>query len=316
LREKLTLGLTSSRASKPGSAFSAFIRVREASPGIVSLALILAFLSLAPGCTFLFFNPGKNFVSDPRTRSYAPQDVSFKSADGLTLNGWYFRARGEERGTVFVCHGNVENISTHVKLDLWLIDAGYNLFIFDYRGYGKSEGEPDVKGINIDAEAALEILLTKLPRKKNDGVVVFGKSLGGAVAVYTVANSPYKNRVKALILDSAFSSYRRIAREKIARSIIGWPFQYPLSFLVNDDYSAVDYIGKITPIPVLIMQGYQDGIVPAHHGRILYNAALQPKEFWELTLPGHVKSWTDEATRKRLLAYLETLPAKNLDNSR
>ena len=68
-------------------------------------------------------------------------------------------ASHEERGTILICHGNVENISTHVKLDLWLIDAGYNLFIFDYRGYGRSEGTPTVQGINRDAEAALETLL-------------------------------------------------------------------------------------------------------------------------------------------------------------
>lgn len=264
-------------------------------------------LAITAGCTYRFFKPGRQLVNDSATQTYAPMDVYFKSSDGVTLHGWYFRAK-EERGTILVCHGNVENLSTHVKLDLWLIEAGYNLFIFDYRGYGRSEGKPDVKGINLDAEAALETLLAKLPRTQNDSVIVFGKSLGGAVAVYTVASSPYKNRVKTLILDSAFSSYRRIAREKIAKSIIGWPFQYPLSLLISDDYSPVDYIKNVSPVPVLIIHGYQDEIVPAHHGRILYDAASPPKEFWELTMPGHVKSWTDEGTRKRLLAYLASLP--------
>ena len=299
----------SRRASEFKSTFLDSIRLRHSFHSIVLLIALIVALSLSAGCTYLFFKPGRRFISDPATQSYSPRDVYFKSADGRTLNGWYFRARGEERGTILVCHGNVENLSTHVKLDLWLVEAGYNLFIFDYRGYGKSEGEPDVKGINLDAEAALETLLAKLPRTRNDGVIVFGKSLGGAVAVYTVANSPYRSCVKALILDSAFSSYRMIAREKIAKSIIGWPFQYPLSYLVSDDYSPVDYIKKVSPIPVLIMHGYQDEIVPEHHGRILYDAALPPKQFWELTLPGHVKSWTDEATRKRLLAYLAALPA-------
>jgi len=155
----------------------------------------------------------------------------------------------------------VENLSTHVKLDLWLIDAGYNLFIF-------------------------------------------GKSLGGAVAVYTVANSPHKDRVKALVLDSPFSSYRRIAREKIADSIIGWPFQYPLSRLINDDFSPMKFIRKIAPVPVVIIHGNHDGIVPEHHGRILYDAALPPKELWELSIPGHVRAQADEGTRKKLLDYL------------
>ena len=112
---------------------------------------------------------------------------------------------------------------------------------------------------------------------------------------------------KPLILDSGFSSYRSIAREKIAESVIGWPFQYPLSILINDDFSPVDCISKVAPIPVLIMHGQQDEIVPEHHSRILYEAALQPKELWELAIQGHVKSGTEETTRKRLLGYLARL---------
>lgn len=286
---------TSRPSTNRGASLSA-LRARIRS--VVTLATVLCLTC----CTSLFFKPGRDFVDDPATADHSPQDVYFKSADNVKLHGWYFPARGPERGTILVCHGNVENISTHVKLDLWLVDAGYNLFIFDYRGYGRSEGSPDVKGINRDAEAALETLLARVPGR----VIVFGKSLGGAVAVYTVANSPFRDRVKGVILESAFSSYRMIAREKIAESIIGWPLQYPLSFLVSDECSPVDFISRLSPIPVLIIQGKADPIVPEHHGRILYDAAAEPKQYWTLNL-GHVKSWTDAATKKRLQEYLERL---------
>ena len=246
------------------------------------------------------------FFDNPEISRHNPQDVTFKSADGVTLHGWYFRAQ-HEKGTILVCHGNVENISTHAKLDLWLVDAGYNIFIFDYRGYGRSEGTPDVQGVHRDAEAALETLLFTLPRERDDNVIVFGKSLGGAISVYTVANSLYKNRIKALVLDSAFSSYRTIAREKIARSIIRWPFQYPLSYLVNDDYSPVKYISKVSPVPVVIIHGDHDEVVSGHHSRILYDAALPPKELWELRIPGHVLAQADAGTRQRLLDYFARL---------
>ncbi len=270
------------------------------------LLWMLVLIAISMGCTRLFFDPSRKIVYDPQVQKYSPTDIFFTSPDGLTLHGWYFRAR-EEKGTILICHGNVENISTHAKLDLWLIDAGYNLFIFDYRGYGKSEGTPDVKGVHRDAEAALETLLNTLPRAQKDGIIVFGKSLGGAIAVFTVANSPYKDRVKALILDSPFSSYRGIAREKVADSIIGWPFQYPLSWLVNDDYSPEKYIKNVSPIPVMIIHGKEDSIVPTHHGRILYETALPPKEFREIPFPGHVLAQADEATRKTLLTYLSSL---------
>jgi hypothetical protein len=266
------------------------------------LLAVLALFSLS-GCTYLFFEPGKERINDPEIARYAPEEISFKSGDGTLLSGWYFKAEGEGRGTILVCHGNVENMSTHVKLDLWLIDAGYNVFIFDYRGYGRSEGTPDVKSINLDAEAAIETLLSRT----GGNIILFGKSLGGAVAVYTVAHSPSRNRVKGLIIESTFSSYRMIAREKISGSVIGWPFQYPLSFLVSDGYSPVDHIKDVAPIPVLIIHGYNDLIVPQHHGGILYEAAAQPKQYWKLNVPGHVKSWTDEPTRRRLLEYLAKL---------
>jgi len=273
-----------------------------------SLSFALSFMLLmSVGCTGLFFEPGREFVSDAATQRYAPEEVHFKSPDGVSLYGWYFR-RPEARGTILVCHGNVENISTHVRNDLWLVEAGYNLFIFDYRGYGRSEGRPEVTGVHRDAEAALETLLTLLPHPGTDRIIVFGKSLGGAIATYTVATSPHKNRVKGLIIDSAFSDYHRIAREKIADSIIGWPFQYPLSFLVNDDYSPVEKIKDIAPIPILIVYGTDDQVVPGNHGRLLYEAAGEPRELWVSAVPGHVKSFSDAAFREKLLNYLAALP--------
>jgi fermentation-respiration switch protein FrsA (DUF1100 family) len=272
-------------------------------PGILAAALLL----LIAGCTGFFFKPGDIIVNDPATQRLSPEEVHFTSPDGVQLYGWYFR-RPEARGTILVCHGNVENLSTHVKLDLWLVEAGYNLFIFDYRGYGRSGGRPDVKGVQLDAGAALETLITRLPHPGNDRIIVFGKSLGGAIATHLVATSPYKDRVRALILDSAFSSYRMIAREKIADSIVGWPFQYPLSFLINDDYSPLKKIRDIAPVPVLIVFGTDDRIVPGHHSRSLYAAASEPKELWVSTVPGHVRSFSETAFREKLLNYLASLP--------
>jgi fermentation-respiration switch protein FrsA (DUF1100 family) len=281
----------------------------------IVLSFLLVLCTLFGGCTHLpfrpinlFFAPTKEFIDNPQVQSYGPQDVYFKSADGLTLHGWYLRAR-EEKGTILICHGYAKNISIHVNDDLWLIAEGYNLFLFDYRGYGKSQGTPVIEGVQLDAEAALETLLFTLPRTKQDRIVVFGKSLGGAIAIYTVANSPYKNRVKALIVDSTFSSYRQIAREMIADSIIGWPFQYPLSYLVNDDYSPVKWINNVSPVPIVIIHGNQDESAPIHHGRILYDAALPPKKFWESSIPGHVVAHVDEEIRKKLLAFFASLPA-------
>ena len=268
---------------------------------IVYTVLVVVFL-LTTGCTSLFFQPQKEHVDNPLAKLFLPEDVFFKTPDGLTLHGWFFKAR-DNRGSMLVLHGNAENLSTHVNSVLWLVQEGFNVFIFDYRGYGKSEGKPTVQGIHIDAEAALETLLT-LPGVDKEKIAVLGQSIGGATSIYLVATSPYKRYVKALVIDSVFSDYRLVSREKAGLCCITWPFQYPLSFLVNNDYSPVKWIQKVSPVPILILHGGQDPVAPLHHGLILYDAALQPKEFRETAPPGHTRAFADAVVRKNLVTYL------------
>ncbi len=266
------------------------------------ICLLVLFLLLS-GCSSLFFYPQKQLYDNPVAQRFSPEDVYFKTTDGLVLHGWFFRSKPEAEATILVLHGNAENLSTHVNSVLWLVMEGFNVFIFDYRGYGRSQGSPGLKGVHLDAEAALETALG-LPRAKSGSIVVLGQSIGGAIAVYTVANSPYKDRVAALVIDSAFASYRLITREKLGQFFLTWPFQYPLSFLVSDYYSPIRWIKKVSPVPILIIHGDKDPVVPVHHGRMLYEAALPPKEFWETSVPGHVCSFADERVREKLVRHL------------
>lgn len=270
----------------------------------LSRLLLLVLLMSATGCSSLFFYPRKAHFDNPALKSASYEDVYFMTSDGLRLHGWYLKAKDKSRGTILQLHGNAENISTHVNSVLWLTLEGYDVFTFDYRGYGRSEGSPTQDGVHRDAQAALETVLT-LPDINKERLFVLGQSLGGAIAVYAVANSPHKDRVKALIIDSAFSSYRTIAREKLAQIIFTWPFQYPLSFLFNDDYSPVKWIKTVHPLPVLIIQGDQDTIVPVHHASILYGTALDPKELWVVNGVGHIQGLSVKEIRKRFLEYLE-----------
>ena len=268
--------------------------------------LLILFL-LNAGCTNLFFYPEKEFIDNPAAKKLAPLDVYFKTPDRLKLHGWFFQAKQEARATILFIHGNARNLSVHAGSVLWLVDEGFNVFIFDYRGYGRSEGKPGIDGIHLDAEAALETLLT-LPGVNKDRIVVFGHSLGGAVAVYTAANTPYKDLIKTLVIDSAFSGYQLIAQEKLAEDFVTWPLQYPLSVLfINDYYSPVRWIKKVSPVPLLILHTDKDEVVPAHHSRILYDAALQPKELWQAAVKGHVSSFTDESVRKKFIMYISNL---------
>ncbi len=260
---------------------------------------------LLSGCGSLFFYPRKELYDNPVAQRFHPEDISFKASDGVALHGWFFQSHGEPKATVLVFHGNAENLSTHVNSVLWMVQEGFNVFIFDYRGYGRSEGNPGIKGVHLDGAAALEMALN-LPLTRSAPIVVLGQSIGGAIAVYTVAHAPDKNRIAALVIDSAFASYRLIAREKLGSFWLTWLFQYPMSFLVGDSYSAVHWISKVSPVPVLIMHGEKDTVVPDHHGSMLYDAASQPKEYWTTHTPGHIMSFADEAIRRKVVEYLSS----------
>lgn len=265
--------------------------------------LALFSLVLLSGCSSLLFYPSKNLLDSPEVTSYHPTDVYFNTPDGLTLHGWFFRADNKPHGSIFFLHGNAENLSTHIYNVLWLVKAGFNIFIFDYRGYGRSEGRPTLAGVHRDAESAFEALLA-LPEVDKNRVAILGQSIGGAIAIYAVANSPHRDYVKALIVDSTLSSYRLIAREKLGQVFITRPLKYPLSYLFGDEFSPARWIEKISPIPLLIIHGQHDPVVPAHHSQILYEAALEPKVLWRSILPGHTIAFREEQVRKDLIAFL------------
>jgi len=266
---------------------------------IVLLSVFLWLLGLLPGCASLFFYPEKRHFDNPDLKQFLHEDVYFMTADGIKLHAWFFPAQ-KAQGSLLFLHGNAENISTHASNILWLVRVGFNVLAFDYRGYGLSEGEPSLQGVHRDAEAALDALLTM----NNDKVIVFGQSIGGAIAVNLVATTPHKDRIKALIVDSAFASYRLIAREKMNQVLFTWPFQYPLSCLFNDSYSPVKKIAAVSPVPVLILHGTFDQVVPTRHGALLFQAAQQPKEFWPVTAVGHIQAVSLPSIRERLTEYL------------
>jgi fermentation-respiration switch protein FrsA (DUF1100 family) len=267
--------------------------------------ILITFLFFAlTGCSSLFFYPSRDVQEGPAVKLFPHRDIVFQASDGMVLHGWYFPAE-RAAGSVLVLHGNAQNLSTHVNSVLWLVKEGFNLFIIDYRGYGWSGGEPDLDGVHKDADAALEKLFS-LPETDPNRIVVLGQSLGGSIAVYTVARSPRKSLIRALVVESAFSSYRRIAREKLDSFWLTWPFQYPLSWTVSDAYSAEKWIGQVSPVPVLILHGLDDPVVPTQHGRRLFEAARDPKQFWLTARPGHIQSFGDDAVRNQLAAFLRT----------
>lgn len=271
------------------------------------IALLLLLLTTLPGCTNLFFIPMERLVRTPAEIGLEYRDISFHSNDGTLLHGWWLPAKETVLGTILFLHGNAENISTHIASVHWLPEQGYNVFLFDYRGYGRSQGVTEIEGVHRDAESAIATLL-ELPENEGRPIIVFGQSLGGAIATHTVAHSAHRNRIKALIVESGFSSYRQIAREKFGSFWLTWPLQYPLSWTVTDRYSPLDAVATIAPIPLLLVYGKEDPIVPFHHGQQLFAVAHEPKELWLMPDGRHITTFAQPEQRQRLLDYLKSLP--------
>lgn len=275
---------------------------------IMSWLLAGMLLLLSGGCAALLFHPENQHVPNPVAERFSPQDIYFPSGDGETLHGWFFKAENP-KATVLVFHGNASNISTHVNSVLWLVQAGFNLFIIDYRGFGHSSGEAALTGVHRDGLAAFTHLLN-LPEVGSTRIAILGQSLGGSVATYVAATAPQRGKISLLLLDSSFFSYRQIAREKLANVFITWPFQYPLAWLFNDDYSPGKWIGKL-PVPVVIIHDRNDKVVPFHHGEQLYAAASEPKMMLTTSGLGHISSFANAGIRNQVAALIAgDIPAK------
>ena len=270
--------------------------------GLALLALGLA------GCTGLVFQPMRERVLTPDEIGLDYREVDFTTADGVHLDGWFLPARAPRQGSVLFLHGNAENMSTHIASVAWLPGAGFDVFLFDYRGYGRSAGEPSLDGLQQDFRAALQTLLA-MPEVDPERIVVFGQSLGGALAITALAASPDEHQVRALVVEGAYTSLRALAREKLAGFWLTWPLQWPLSLTIDDRYRPIDVIGELAPLPVLIIQGEADQVVPARNGIALFEAAGQPKELWLLPGIGHIQAFTRPENRRRLRDYLEAILA-------
>ncbi|VFQ46968.1 alpha/beta hydrolase [Desulfoluna butyratoxydans] len=268
------------------------------------IVLLLLFIT---GCANgLFYHPDNRLYQTP-DRPY--EEVSFESIDGTRLTGWFIASsQAVPFGTVIHFHGNAANISNHYGFVEWLPEAGFNLLLFDYRGYGDSEGKPGRRGVFEDSVAALKYAASR-PDVDPSRLIAFGQSLGGANAVAAAAATP-DVPLKGVVVDSAFFSYRSIARDKIGLiPVLKW-LKWPLSFVMaTNGHSPGPVIERLSPTPVLIIHGTKDRVIPYDHGRRLYDAAASPKTMWTVKGGVHtdaLMTWR-EIYREKLAATLRNL---------
>ena len=228
-------------------------------------------------CVLLFLFQGRLLYHPDDEIAYTParlrldyDEVALTTEDGVRLAAWYVPAEAP-RGTVLFCHGNAGNMSHRLStIEVWN-GLGWNLLLFDYRGYGRSEGSPDEEGTYRDAEAAWQYLTAERGVAGTD-LLVHGRSLGGAVAAWVAVQHP----PKAVILESTFTSVPDAAARL-------WP-GLPVRWLARYEYGTLDRVSRLA-CPVLIIHSRGDDLLPYAHGRALFEAASPPKQFLEIHGP-------------------------------
>jgi fermentation-respiration switch protein FrsA (DUF1100 family) len=247
----------------------------------------------------LFYFPTHDVPATPKNWGFKYEDVHFKSKDGTLLHGWFVPRRGKQaKATVVFSHGNAGSIGHHLGFILWFADAGYNVLTYDYRGFGQSAGSVDRRGMLDDVRAAFGYV-AKRSDVNGQRLISFGHSLGGANSLAALAEAPV-NGLRAVITDAAFSSYRAMA-ETLAGQLG--------ANLVTDEWAPKDSVAKISPVPLLIVHGTNDEVVPVAQGRVLFKTAREPKTMFEVKDGRHGDSLVRNqgAYRKKLLAWLDAV---------
>jgi uncharacterized protein len=248
---------------------------------LVALAAVLALT----GCVqSAFYQPDRVLYDTPRRLGLKFEQVVFPSKDGTRLAGWFIPARGyadprRAKGTVIHFHGNAQNMSAHWQFVDWLPERGYNLFVFDYRGYGASEGSPEPKGVFEDSNAALNYLRAR-PDVDAARLLVFGQSLGGNNAI-AVVGSGNRDGVKAVAIEATFFSYSAIASDKLIGAGV----------LADDTYSAERFVAALSPLPLLLLHGTADPVIPYAHAERLFAKAAEPKRLIRIEGARHTEAF-------------------------
>lgn len=211
--------------------------------------------------------PSRSVVATPHDASLEYQRVNFNTKDGIKLDAWFI-PYSDARGTLLFFHGNAGNISHRLDSIKIFHRLRLNVFIFDYRGYGRSTGSPTEQGVYNDAQAAWHYLTQErgIPARE---ILLFGRSLGGAIATWLAV----RTQAGALIIESTFTSVPDLGAKL-------YPF-LPVRLLARLDFNTRRELRSVH-MPVLIIHSRDDEIIPYTHGQVNYNTANEPKQFIEL----------------------------------
>lgn len=250
--------------------------------GLLAAAVLLLFLIQSR----MVFIPGQEIVATPANTGLTAEEVWISATPGERLHAWYVPA-SPGAPVILLCHGNAGNISHRLESAMFFRSRGYGCLLFDYRGYGRSDGSPSEKGCYEDATAAFDWLVQE-KQVPDQAIISFGRSLGGAVALELAL----RRSCRGLVIESSFTSVADMGKRML-------PF-LPVRVLLRYHFNSIGKIGDLA-IPVLVTHSPDDETVPYEMGEALYAAAPQPKRFCRLSGGHNDREYFAD------LAYLEAL---------
>ncbi len=271
----------------------------------ITLLVILLFCFFYKGIeAFFVYFPDPHLDTTPADWHLEFEETWLNTEDKIKLHGWFIskapmpqpplaavgKKSGQKENTpvILFCHGNAGNMSHRLDNIRLLLEYKLDVFIFDYRGYGKSAGEPSEAGLYLDAQAAYDFMVNK-KHISPERIIIFGRSLGAAVAI----DLSLKRKAKAVIIESGFTSTKEMAKTM--------PLFAIFAPLLPANFNNLEKITRIT-IPKLIIHGKEDEIIPFSMGQQLFQASQQPKYFFPIKGAGHNDTYIRGGKK-----YFETL---------
>ena len=260
--------------------------------------LFIAFLFLGCSSKNLFPNDNKKYDS-VENYNYSYTEHKFNSQDKTPLHGLYIKTDEEPKGLIVVANGMYQNMSSRFAQWLWMVDAGYDLFIFDYRGYGKSHAEVDLFGFRDDVNAALEYAHSL---DKNRDIILIGQSMGGTFVIDALRIKEY-DYVSLAVIDSTFTGFDSAMSSFMMKSILLFPLSWLPYIIIPSELNSVENI-EYLKVPVLFVSGENDFVVHHDNSKTLYDKANEKKSIWLVEGASHVQSFNNLVVRN---AFLELL---------
>ncbi|MFZ4404922.1 MAG: alpha/beta hydrolase [Pseudobdellovibrionaceae bacterium] len=250
-----------------------------------------------------FYYPSQGIYFDPvKYFAQQPEDIYITTEQNIILHGWYFKTNIKApKGSILFFHGNAENLSSHYAMLIWIVNQGYNLFIFDYPGYGESTGKPSAKSTVESSRFVLQWFQKNTPAP----YIFYAHSIGGLIGMKALELYGQDIPWSRIIIASSLDSYQKITQDKMAGFWLTWPLQ-PLAYVLMSDHYAPN-IKKLPRAPILFMHGKKDDIIPYYFSEKMFVKANEPKQIWLLDEANHGDLFITEKEKykKRLVEYLK-----------